>query len=266
MVFDPTGRNTRVSACMRCGVVTATESLVVEPRPHDVQCIGNDPIAMEQATSDWLATWPRLAGVFGNHGDATFLSASLRAADENELEKLEAEEREAQRDEPARRRILDAGIPSGPVPGALPLALSHFSETWSALRLDETASLDELASHLSTAGRPWVLPQIAARPSLARECAERLASDEENRRAEAAVIVGELRLADGPILEAIERWIDRSEPVGSTDLHALLHAVWRLGTAGAPLAPALTRLAERVGDTDYYLHKRLVELARKAST
>lgn len=129
---DHTGINRRVSACLRCGEVTMTESLVEEPRPHDVRCVGNRVLAVEPALLAWLARWPRLAGPAWRWRDPMYLPADTRVEDHAELEVLEAAAEREQQSLVPLERLRRAGIPAEPPP-PLPRDLAVFATTWAAV-------------------------------------------------------------------------------------------------------------------------------------
>src|SRR3954464_6736847 len=59
VLVDRTGRNIRVTACLRCGEVTIVESLVTELHPHDVVCVANRVWPLSPALHAWVGSWPR---------------------------------------------------------------------------------------------------------------------------------------------------------------------------------------------------------------
>lgn len=133
VMHDPTGWNLRVTACLCCGTVTVTESMVEEPRPHDVRLLGNRICAVEPEVLAWLGEWPRFAWSVYEKDRNIYLPAALRCASEKEL--LEAEQSAlgalAGILVGDRRKIV--GCPAKPPPKTLPSYLSHFARVWKDL-------------------------------------------------------------------------------------------------------------------------------------
>jgi len=258
--FDSTGRNLRVTACLGCGAVSVTESIVEEPRPHDVRCVGNVPQRLDPPAHAWLAGWPRVA--LGSHlpGSLVLLAPSARCTTNAELTELERGERELQTPLSLRDRYLRAGLPAAPPPNGLPSGLSHFAEAWQGAQLDESASFEELVT-----ARGWAAPFARAllrrRPSFEQDVAELLGSGDESRRVIGARLAADEQLASSAIVAALAAML--GSPQSSPDVQAALHAASVLRDRAPPLAPALTAFAERVGASDYYLQKRALELAAR---
>src|SRR5262249_53708121 len=116
---DPTGWNNRITACMSCGKVSLTESLVEEPQPHDVRCVGNRIEAVSPEALAWLSAWPRLAWSVWEQDRAIYLPASLRCHNTAELEAQEKDLLARQRSLSAVERLASVGFPTE-VPPALP--------------------------------------------------------------------------------------------------------------------------------------------------
>ncbi len=127
---DHTGVNRRVTACLRCGAVNVTDSIVEEPHPHDVRCVANVVLDVAPAALEWLAAFPRLAGPAWGWRDPIYLPADSRAEDEAELEALEARAKAAQAALAPAERLERAGLPEAPPP-ELPEGLARFSRVWS---------------------------------------------------------------------------------------------------------------------------------------
>jgi len=126
---DHTGVNRRVTACLRCGAVSVTDSIVEEPRPHDVRCVANVVVDVAPAALAWLAAFPRVAGPAWEWQDPIYLPADTRAEDEAELEAIEARARAEQAGWPPMDRLQSAGLPEAPPP-VLPEGLARFARVW----------------------------------------------------------------------------------------------------------------------------------------
>ena len=103
---DHTGVNRRVTACLRCGAVSVTDSIVEEPRPHDVRCVANVVVDVAPAALAWLAAFPRVAGPAWEWQDPIYLPADTRAEDEAELEAIVG-----YRPRRVKRDGQDSGVP-----------------------------------------------------------------------------------------------------------------------------------------------------------
>jgi hypothetical protein len=262
VAFDQTGSNVRVTACSRCGAVTVVESIVDEPHPNDVQCVGNVVVAVDADALSWLSSWPRLTGDYRDYSNPIYIGASVRALDEATLVTIEERERAAQKPLSGRDRLLRAGVPKSPAP-ALPRALARFGQVFLGLALDGNTPYEELLPHVLTFARFLALDVLSRRPDFEAETVALVRSDDLDRRALGATIVSALGLATPSVSNALERWIDRASDAEPSDMHLLLHTIGCLGRSASSLIPALDRLAERLGNADYYLHKRIVDLANR---
>jgi hypothetical protein len=257
--FEPTGRNTRVTSCLRCGVVTVVEAIVDEPRPHDVRCVGNVPVEMDPELLAWLAAWPRVGGSFKDWKTPFFLPASHRASDESTLAISEREERTLQSELSLRQRLARCGVPSRAAPADLSPHLSCFMEVWNGLRLDASTPYEALLLHVKTWARPFVIELLEQRPTFTTDVAELLRSTDSARRTAGAELVVALRLAEPEILDALAHWLDEAA-IDAGDLRRALDAAITLGKRGRLLRAALERLAARIGKADYYLTKRVLQV------
>lgn len=261
ILFDPTGWNHRVTACLSCGAVSLVEALVEEPRPHDVHCLGHRVLPLSPALHDWFDAWPRYA--FGLHGRARdiYLARTLRVRDAAGLAAAEEEALLEQAALPPRRRLERLGYPATPPPEPLPGPLRPYAEVHAGLGLGIDTPTETLLR--VGQGQPWALsfalPLLCERPEYPG-CVEAWldAPDRERRRA-ALAIVAAARLSTPRVLATLERLIRsaaRDEP-----LYGLINIAWQLAPASAVLAPALRAEAKRIGDSDYYLTKSLNGMA-----
>lgn len=257
--FDPRGWPWRVTACVRCGVVTVVEQIISEPRPHDTRCVGNRPLVLDPSVLAWLASWPRVAGRDSDWSAPVFLSASVKARREGALAVIEADERTAQTNLSRKERFFRAGVPSEPAPGPMISQLKHFMQVWEGLRLTETTPYEELLSHVGTHGFPFALPYLQQRPTFEADVAELLSSSDVVRRRIGADLAGHLDLATPAILDAIEKWLDE-RALDARDLHSALNLIAGLAQRAVKLAIPLERLAARIGDSDYFLKERVTDL------
>jgi len=162
---DPTGWNNRITACMRCGTVSLTESIVDEPRPHDVRCVGNRIEAVTADALAWLSAWPRLAWGVWQEDRQIYLPASLRCATIDELQARERECLTAQRNVPNAERLRSVGIPHEPPP-ELPEMMRTFAQTQLGVALGPNTDLETLLSHASRTdwAMPFAYEQLKTRP------------------------------------------------------------------------------------------------------
>lgn len=190
------------------------------------------------------------------------LSPAARCANAGEVTALERAERELQSTLTLRERFLRAGLPRVPAPRELPPELRHFGEAWDGVQLDESTSFDELVAAM---GQGWASAfaraLLARRPRFEAEVAELLSSSDEQRRGVGARLVADERPTSPAILGALAAMLDGAPH--SSDVQAALHAASNLREAARGLAPALLALGERIGDSDYYLLKRVTELAER---
>ncbi|MBK8996671.1 MAG: hypothetical protein IPM35_13130 [Myxococcales bacterium] len=206
--FDSTGRNLRVTACLACGTVSVTESIVEEPRPHDVRCVGTCrsrcPIPPARGSRAFLAS-PRARTCRG----AWCCCREPHAARTPELTALERAERELQSTLTLRERFLRAGLPRVPAPRELPPVLRHFGEAWDGIQLDESTSFDELVAAM---GQGWASAfaraLLARRPRFEAEVAELLSSSDEQRRVVGARLIADERPTSPAILGALAAMLD----------------------------------------------------------
>ena len=112
---------------------------------------------------------------------------------------------------------------------------------------------------------PLALPYLQRRPTFEADVAELLSSSDVARRRVGADLAGQLGLATPAILSAIERWLDEGG-TDASDLHAALNLIACLAQKAVKLALPLERLAVRIGDSDYYLKKRVTDLAAQVRT
>jgi hypothetical protein len=234
--FEPTGRNTRVTACLRCGVVTVVEAIVAEPRPHDVRCVGNVPLELAPKLLAWLAAWPRVGGSHRDWKTPFFLPASQRAPDEATLETSESEERAIQAELSLRQRLSRAGVPRKAAPARLSPHLRCFMEVWEGLRLDASTPYEAILPHIETWARPFALELLEQRPTFTTDVAELLRSTRSSRRTAGAELVLALRLAEPEILDALAHWLDKT-PIDARDLHRALDAAITLDKKAGRCAP-----------------------------
>lgn len=137
---DPTGWNNRITACMTCGKVSLTESLVEEPHPHDVLCVGNRIEAVGPDVLTWLSAWPRLAWGVYREDRGIYLPASLRCRSGAELDFQERDFLARQRNLSAAQRLLSISCSTrsiASVPRRLPLAQCF----WRSRGRSETATI-----------------------------------------------------------------------------------------------------------------------------
>jgi hypothetical protein len=265
VLHDHTGWNIRVTACMHCGTVTATRSIVEEPRPHDVRCIGNEVIPLAPDALAWLARWPRVAGDVWRGGDGTFLPHDVRCATHQDLIDLEA--RAAQQPTPRIERLRAAGVPATSPPASLPTELAAFRQYQAALALPcEPAArevMDVIARNPVT--RSIVAQLLVSGADTDAAIAVALASSDPDLR-QAAIMVSTRQ--PSLVGDAVVRTCDALLAVLTSEADdgatALVHAVGMLGARMTPVLPTLEALVTRIDrQREYYFHKTAVEAVNR---
>lgn len=249
-----------MTACVRCGRITLTDAVVDEPHPHHVVCIGNVVRELDDAARGWLGAFPRLSSGLD---EPVLLPAATRADDEAALAELERAEQSAKRAQTSREGFLRAGVPPDPPPPSLPADLKHYVDLHRGLRLDDDTPLDDLASSMGTFAQPFALEILARRTDLQATVLGWLRDTSIERRRAGATAIGALALATPPVLGVLEDRLERSDVDDPSSLHVLLDLVMRLGPAAAALADTLHRVSARIGEGDYYLRERVLQVERR---
>jgi hypothetical protein len=268
VLFDPTGRNRRVTACVACGTVSVTDAQVDEPCPHDVRNLGNTVLGIPEDAREWLALWPRLVwNIDAWNGRRTvYLPATLRVATPAELAAAERDALAASASDGLDRggRLRQAGIPEAPAPASLPASLRHYAAEWSGLHLPADMPLDEL---IARTGRPdhaapYAQEALMSRPDLPDLLADLLRSPLRSRLAAGLALAGRADLPETARPVAIAGLIARLRAIESDEqaTHALLDVLYRFGPAAAEARPLLKEMADRVEARDYYLAQRLLNV------
>lgn len=268
--LDPTGWNYRVTACVRCGTVTVTESLVEEPHPNDVRCVGNRIAAVAPEAISWLSAWPCLAWGVWNEDRHIYLPAALRCQTVAELEAAERAQLAAQSPLSQAERLLGAGVPPTPPPASLPANLKPFPETQAGLQLTEETDFETLVAMASrsTWASPFAQAILERRPHIAEEIAVLLRTPLSNSfRADppaplqaALDFVSMKKFAPPVVMAALLERLRTVSPRETRYMHSLLDTLAYLGPLAAEARPILKELADRVGERDYYFHKRIVDV------
>ena len=258
---DPTGVNHRVSACLRCGLVTVTESLVEEPHPNDVQCVGNRVDYVDGAVLDWLAQWPRLAWGVCSLDRNIYLPAALRCGDLAALQAAESRELGLQHSLTLRERLDHAGYPAAPAPAGLPSALSAFAQTWQGLQVTEQTPLDLLIEMADRANRgsEFAIEVLNRRPHIAEEIAALILSDNPVKFRAGLSLASHRNPVEAVVMEAMIARMRASYRQEQT-LQSLLTVLSGLGPAASAARPALQEIAAKIGHRNYYLHKRVEQV------
>ena len=261
---DPTGWNNRITACMRCGKVSLIEAIVDEPRPHDVQCVGNRIEAVTADVLAWLSAWPRLAWGVWQEDRQIYLPASLRCASIDELQSREREFLARQRNVPVAERLLSVGIPHEPPPVGLPERMQTFAQTQLGAMLGPDADLQTLLSHARRGdwAMPFAYEQLKNRADFTPVVVSLLGSGDPARREIGISLVQHGRLTDPEIVQAVIELLTHASlnPQDQRWLHTLLDTLYYIGNAAAGARPLLLEIAQKIGDSDYYLRKRVEEV------
>jgi hypothetical protein len=240
--------NCNVTACMRCGEVSATVAIVDEPYPHDTHHVGNSVYDLTVEARDWLAQFPRCTKGSGRGRERIFLSAEVRASTEADLRKLEDAACEQQRGLDFASRLRIAGVPNAPAP---PLVdwLKDFSCVAAAIALTPDASLNTIAFHMAALGDQALLGAdvFEQRPRYRFELAALLNERDREMQLAAHVFIRDRRFWDTEFIKIFERQLAGPEP--PVGFGVLLSTFYILGTLARPLVPALRNKAKLTSDT-----------------
>jgi hypothetical protein len=242
MVLIPEGDSLQVAACVGCGRLTVTESIVNTTFGRDVQAIGNLVLKQAAPVVAWLGAWPRRSGF----PSGFYLPAGTRAKTGDELLALEAKVAEEQKTESLTERLRQAGPPATPPPAELPRGLSQFADAWRGLQLTADSPFDTLMKELS----PWwasifALPLLRHRPGFVREVVAWLEDPNEKRRELARGAVREAQLTDRKVQAAIRRRLD-DDTTSPLEIHSLGSLVADLGATAPFFARSLRSWARRL--------------------
>ena len=176
-------------ACMKCGALGLSEAIVEEPQPYDVQFIGYEPVVLSGAVAAWVGAWPRLTSL---DGERVLVGSNVKVVDRAGLQAMiDAQERGWN-----RARLMELGVPEGPPPADLPLALRGFAEIWNGLSLNDETPLEELLEAAMRFNGPNRLARevLSRRNDLAALSAQWRASREDQLRSWGRYLAKEFRL------------------------------------------------------------------------
>jgi hypothetical protein len=265
-LVDQTGRNTRVTACLHCGMVTAVESCVDEPRAGDIRLYGHMILDLPRDQFDWLASWPRRVRL--DNGDSIFQPAALRCESVQDI----TQGREEQLRLRLAQRLRLWPLPSSPVPRTLVPDLREYDAIWRALQFTRETPLDALLPYAdprySTA--PFALDVIVDRPDRDELLAEWLQGSNADLRHTAHAVLRLLQPVPEPLLAIVIEELTQtpltrsSESSHRLELHDRVQATLDLLAALRPdlkkIAPALNDLKQRIGKRDYELVRSIDRL------
>jgi hypothetical protein len=117
---------------------------------------------------------------------------------------------------------------------------------------------------VKTWARPFAVELLQRRSTFTADVADLLVSSDPTRRTIGAELVIALRLSTPEILAALTRWLDET-PVDAHDLRRALDAAITLEKKARALVAPLDRLATRIGDADYYLKKRVLDVRKRVA-
>jgi hypothetical protein len=260
VLHDQSGWNVRVTACMRCGTVTGTRSIIEEPRPHDVRCVGNEVIELLADAIAWLALWPRRAGALWGSGPWLYIAHDVRCETVEELAALEGQLALAP---VARRwdRLRAAGTPAAPPPASLPRELESYRQFYEAMSLTDLQP-DTLLSTIARA--PVTIPVFAELLAADVETDEALAralqGDNELCRAAILVLTVTPGLAGAAVTRAFETMVSGFNSENDEGAGSIVNAIGAMGSRMRALVPALTALAGRIDQQrEYYFHRATLQ-------
>lgn len=264
MLFEQSGWNSRVTACLKCGNVTLVEAMVIEPQPHDVQCIGNLVTDAAPALLAWLDAWPRYAQGVHDTERYVLLPPGLRAANAADLATLEAAFLEEQHPLDRAARFARVGYPAVGPPEALPWPLTPFEDVRQGLALSAETPLEQLMLVVGTKSwARWVaMPLLRARAGFPALVEEWLGAIDSERRGAALELVRDERMASPGVVAAVGRLIATAS-ISDNSLYTLMNVVDTFGPAARTLVPEMRAVAARIGDSDYYLRKRVEDSVRR---
>jgi hypothetical protein len=258
---DHTGINERVSACLHCGTVTITESLVEEPRPHDVRCVGNRIMNSTPEVLTWLGEWGRLAWSVWQDDRQVYLPATLRCATTEELNAKEREALTAQAGQTYRERLLVSGVPKDPAPPELPSVLRSFAQTWRGLQWTAETDLETLlaGAESSNWASPFATEWLAKRPHIVEEITQLILSPAPSKRQVGLDLAARRNPCELRLIAAILLRL-RSFPLPEQELHSLLNTILAIGNTAPEVRSVLEELADKIGNRDYYLRVRVEQV------
>src|SRR6185369_4951300 len=235
--------NCNVTACVRCGEISATVAIVDEPYPHDTHHVGNDVYALTGAARVWLAKFPRCTKRSGRGRGRIFLAADVRAPTEVILRELEEIAHEQQRHLDFVSRLRAAGVPDSAAP-VLPHWLSDFRGLPGAIALTPDAPLKTIAGHMATFGDSGLVAAdvFERRATYQTELATLLNDADRDMQLAAHEFIRDRRLLNAELIKIFERQLRGPEP--PVGLGVLLSTFYTLGSLAKPLVPALRDAAE----------------------
>ena len=271
---DHTGVVDRLSGCLCCGTISFARSLVEEPRPHDVRCVGRDVLPLASHLSEWASMWPRWSCAGDGPRDPVLLPSAAQCAGVEELSALEAREKQAQATMPLNGRFLRSGIPHEPPPDSLPGPLGYLEHLWEVLHLADDISLNTLLDafhppHSVARVRPVMTPAVLLlleraerQPAHLGQLLERLTAGNTMRRRQALFVLGLLEDPPGDAVDAFAQRL-RAPELSRREIGLMLTVIRRLGARAVSLRPALEALAEVWAPVDYYFGKSIRRTVRQ---
>lgn len=268
---DPTGNNHRITACLSCGKVEATEAAVDEPRAGDIRCHGHSVLALPGPLLEWFAQWPRMLMKWPY--DYACLPSSTRCASAAELAETSAKAWADQAALPRGRRLRLAGVPRVPAPVPLPLHFQGYGVIWEALQLPaqtDPIRLFGMAQYPSGTG-PIAVDLILQREDRATLLKEFIAEPVPELRLGAFNVLLAERSLLPEVLPLLIELIGRipvfvdSESRRITawrEVEVLLEALSALKPVSGELGEALKALSTRIGRKDYELVRRISDTVR----
>lgn len=268
---DPTGNNHRITACLSCGKVEATEAAVDEPRAGDIRCHGHAVLTLPAPLMKWFEQWPRMLMKWPY--DYACLPSSTRCASAAELAETSAKAWAEQSALPRGRRLRLSGVPRVPASVPLPLHLQGYGVIWEALQLPahtDPIRLFRMAQYPSGTG-PIGVDLILKRDDRVALLKEYILGSASDLRLGAFNVLLADRSLLPEVLPLLVELIERipvfadSETRRITawrDVEVLLEGLSSLKPASGELAEALKALSTRIGRRDYELVRRISDTVR----
>ena len=250
-----------VTACVRCGAMSVTEAICEEPHPYDVQVLGHEVVAVDEGVMRWLGGWALRVGAPWGGSEWRFLPSRLRLSTERELVEAETRAREDQATLTCIDRLRRCGVPSDPVPPELPPQLSLYRQAFEATcyQVQDLRSLLTFALP-SAHGLALFEDQIRGHAEFVSAIEDALIDPALSTRA--YELARRYALCTPRILNILEEAIARITTV-KQEGYSALNLAGGLGRAASSLVPALDAAAARVGKSDYYFHKLIVDTAAR---
>ena len=287
VLIDQTGWNDRISTCLHCGQIDLVKLIIDEPHPHDVRCVGNQLETLESAVHAWLAQWPsRIQTSWAPKEVYALLPAKLICKDEATVTSAASAELTRQSKLSFRSKILKIGFPLEAPPNDNRLPMPRFAEIWRGLTISPTAELDTIIKMTATefSVSPFSELDMYQRSEYRNEVLRLALCRERENWSRGLELIQRHQWRTDDVMHILKQLLDGllaqdsdvltpqgdgtiESPKKSSEPARLLEAIcdvlFELRPNTKCFAPDLKSLADRIGEKDYYLKKRCLDLAGK---